>query len=158
MGRKGKELDTSVRRMVVKAYKENRNTSELERILGIPMSTIRSIVKKFDETGQVENRRGRGRKKVFTDRDKNKLSRVVKENKRRTYEDITGIINEGNNHRFCSRTIKRKFKSWDTNGGLPKKSLFARPTKKLAASGARREEIGLLIVNGMNGCLVKKAR
>jgi transposase len=57
--------------MVVKAYKENRNTSELERILGIPRSTIRSIVKKFDVTGQVENQQGRGRKKVFSDRDKN---------------------------------------------------------------------------------------
>ena len=46
MGRKGKELDTSVRNMVVEAYKNNRNTSELARILGIPRSTIRSIVKK----------------------------------------------------------------------------------------------------------------
>jgi hypothetical protein len=51
-------------------------------------------------------------------------------------------MNEGSNHRFCTRTIKKKFKSWDTNGGLPrKKSLFARPTKKLAASGVRREQI-----------------
>jgi hypothetical protein len=33
-------------------------------------------VKKFDVKGQVENQRGRGRKKVFTDRDKNKLKKT----------------------------------------------------------------------------------
>lgn len=85
MGRKGKKLCTNVRNMIVKAYRENRNTSELERTLELLRSTIRSIVK-FKDTGHVENQQGRGRKRVFTDRDKNKISCVVKENRRRSYK------------------------------------------------------------------------
>lgn len=45
------------------------------------------------------------------DRDKHKLSRVVKENRQRTYEDITGIVNGGNNHSFCTITMKRNFQN-----------------------------------------------
>lgn len=71
-GRKGEELCTNVRNMIIKAYRENKITSELERTLRIPRSTIRSIVKKFEETGHVENQQGRGRKRVFTDSDKKK--------------------------------------------------------------------------------------
>lgn len=41
--------------MTVKVYRENRKTSEMERILGIPRSTIRCIVKKFKESGHIEN-------------------------------------------------------------------------------------------------------
>lgn len=51
-------------------YRENKNTSELDRTLRIPRSTIRSIVKKFEETGHVENQQGRGRKRTFTDSNK----------------------------------------------------------------------------------------
>lgn len=45
MGQKGKELSVDVWNMIVNAYRENGNTSELERILGVPGSTIRSIIK-----------------------------------------------------------------------------------------------------------------
>lgn len=85
---------------------------------------------------------------MFTDRDNDKLSRVVKENRRRTYKDTDGIVNKGNNHRFCTRTIKRKIKSLDTKGGLS--------TKRLGVNGVRRGETGLLIMTGVNGCLVMK--
>lgn len=74
MGRKGKgELCTNVRNMIVKACRENRKTLELKRTLGISRSTIRSIVKKMKKKS-VENQQGKGRKTVYTDRDKNKLT------------------------------------------------------------------------------------
>lgn len=57
----------------LKACRENRKTLELKRTLGISRSTIRSIVKKMKKKS-VENQQGKGRKTVYTDRDKNKLS------------------------------------------------------------------------------------
>lgn len=45
MGRKGKELCTIVKNMILNAYKKNpRNASKFERTLGIRRSTIPSIV------------------------------------------------------------------------------------------------------------------
>lgn len=40
-------------------------------------------MKNIEETGQVENRQGWGRKKTFMDKFKNKLSHVVGENRRK---------------------------------------------------------------------------
>lgn len=72
--------------MIKKAYRKtkkqrNRNTSELEKTLGNAKSTTCSIMKKIEETGQVKNRQGWGRKKMFMDRFKNKLLHIVKENR-----------------------------------------------------------------------------
>lgn len=107
MSQKGKELCTNVINIIVKAYRDNKNTSKLERTLGTPKFAKRDIVEKNEETGHVENRKGRGRRRMFSDRDKNKLSHVVEENRQRTYENITGFVNEGNNKTFCTQTIKR---------------------------------------------------
>lgn len=107
--------------------------------------------------GHVENQQERGRKRVSTDRDKNKRSHVVKKNRRRTFEDITGIVKEGNSHRFCTRTIKRKIQEIGYKRRVAKKKV-ARSTKKLGVNGVRRGETGLWIMTGVNGCLGIKAR
>lgn len=78
---------------------------------------------------------------------------VIYENRRRTYEDMTGIVYEGNNYRFCTITMKRIFKILDKNRVLPtKKSRSGRSTKKFGVSVVKREEIGVLIMIGVNWC------
>lgn len=44
------------------------------------------------------------------DRERNKQSCIIYKNRRRTYEDMTGIVNKGNNHRFCTITMKRNIR------------------------------------------------
>lgn len=62
MDRKGKELCTNVRNMIVKAYRENKNTLKLKRTLGIFRSTVRSIVKKLKKRDILKiNKEGEGR-------------------------------------------------------------------------------------------------
>jgi hypothetical protein len=82
---------------------------------------------------------------------------VVKENRRRTYEDITGIMNVGNNHRFCTRTITRKIQELGYKRRIAKKKVAIREAnKKARCKWCKERRIGLLIVNGINGCLVMK--
>lgn len=45
---------------------------------------------------------------MFMDRFKNKFLYIVRENRWRSYKDIIGVVNEGNNYRFCIRIIVRK--------------------------------------------------
>ena len=108
MGKKSKELGGDVRQMIIESYRSNKNISELSRIFGIPRRTVGSVIKKFHEFGSVENRSGRGRKRLFSDRDTTQLSRVVKQNRRRPLQDITTIINECKDHTFCTKTVQRK--------------------------------------------------
>ena len=105
MGRKSTELSVDIRERIIKSYEENKNISELSRL---PRTTIGSVIKKFNQTGSVENRSGRGRKKLFTVRDSTELSRVVKQNRRRSLADITTKFNENKEHTFCKKTIERK--------------------------------------------------
>lgn len=46
MSQKGKELCTNVINIIVKAYRDNKNTSKLERTLGTPKFAKRDIVEK----------------------------------------------------------------------------------------------------------------
>ena len=78
--------------MIIESYRSNKNILELSRIFGIPRRTVGSVIKKFHEFDSVENRSGRGRKRLFSDRDTTQLSRVVKQNRRRPLQDITTII------------------------------------------------------------------
>lgn len=130
MGRKTKELSREVREMVVKSYESNKNISELSRTLGIPRRTVGSVIKKFQVFGSVENQSGRGRKKLFTARDTTQLSRVVKENRRRSLQDITAIINEGNEHSFSTKTVQRKLSDLGYKRRAAKKQVVIREVNK----------------------------
>jgi transposase len=130
MGRKRKELSTDVRKLIIDSYQNNGNISYLARSLGIPRSTIKSVIKKFETYGHVENRSGRGRKQLFTDRAKNQLSRIVKDNRRRILNDITSIFNEGRDHKFCSRTVREKIKDLGYNRRVAKKKVPIRDVNK----------------------------
>ena len=95
MGQKSTELSVDIREWIIKSYEENKNISELSRIFGIPKTTIGSVIKKFNQTGSIENRSERGRNKLFPVRNSTELSRVlVKQNRRRSLGDITTKLNE----------------------------------------------------------------
>ena len=59
MGRKGKELSIEVRNLIINSHKLDGNVSNLSRTLGIPRSTVRSVIKKFQRHSDVKNRTGR---------------------------------------------------------------------------------------------------
>ena len=130
MGRKGKELSIEVRNLIIKSHKTNGNVSNLSRTLGIPRSTVKSVIKKFNQHSDVKNLPGRGRKSLFMERDTNQLSRIVKENRRRTYKDITGIINENRDHQFCTKTVERKIRKLGYVRRVAKKKVAVREVNK----------------------------
>ena len=130
MGKKSKELGGDVRQMIIESYRSNKNISELSRIFGIPRRIVGSVIKKFHEFGSVENRSGRGRKRLFSDRDTTQLSRVVKQNRRRPLQDITTIINEGKDHTFCTKTVQRKLNELGYRRRVAKKQVVLREVNK----------------------------
>lgn len=85
IGWKEKELPGMYQRQryIKKVYRETEIHQSWKKTLGNPKSTTCSIMKNIEETGQVENRQGWGRKKMFMDKFKNKLSHVVGENRRK---------------------------------------------------------------------------
>lgn len=124
--RKSEEIPVAVRKKVIEAYQTEKNKAELGRLLGIPRTTINSIIKKFEVHGSVENRHRSGRKPKFTVRDEVQLSRVMKNNRRGTLNDITNEINEGKDSTFCSKTVRRKLFQMGYNRRVQKKKMVVR--------------------------------
>lgn len=67
---------------------------------------------------------------MFIERDTNQLSRIVNENRRRTYKEITGIINENRNLIFLIKNIEGQIRKLGYVGKVAKKKVAVRVVNK----------------------------
>ena len=79
--RKGAELSTETKELIITLSESVQNKAELSRMLNIPRTTITSVLSKYRRTGTVETLTRSGRKRSFTNRDRNALKRLVKSNR-----------------------------------------------------------------------------
>ena len=71
MSRKGAELSTETKELIVTLSQSVQNKAELSRLLDIRRTTITSVLSKYGTTGTEETLTRSGRKKSFTNRDRN---------------------------------------------------------------------------------------
>ncbi|VDI72282.1 Hypothetical predicted protein [Mytilus galloprovincialis] len=94
MGRKGQELSTDVKNMIVEMFQNGFSRRKIADILRIPKSTVIDNVRNFLDTGSVENKPRSGRPLFVKPRDYRKLERIVKTSRRSSLCDITNKFNE----------------------------------------------------------------
>ena len=83
MSRKGAELSTKTKELIITLSESVQNKVELSRMLNVPRTAITSV-SKYGRTGTVETLTRSGREQSFTNRDRNALKRLVKSNRRLT--------------------------------------------------------------------------
>lgn len=88
MARKSNEISTELKQVVVDLKREGHRNCEIERLLNISESTIRSIWQKFSTTGIVENLPRSGRPPKVTKRAESRLLLFVKGNCGRSLRHI----------------------------------------------------------------------
>ncbi|GFW99109.1 hypothetical protein TNCV_3008791 [Trichonephila clavipes] len=76
---KSKELDVNVKNMIIQLRNEGLNHA-IGIQLNISLFTVRSVVKKFNETGSTENKVRSGRPRIFSAREKRIIIKEVKKN------------------------------------------------------------------------------
>ena len=113
MSRKGAELSTATKELIITLSKSVQNKAELSRMFNIARTTITSVLSKYRRTGIVETLTRSGRKRSFTNRDRNALKRLVKSNRRLTLQDITAKLNECKTNTFSQKTVERVLHSKD---------------------------------------------
>ena len=106
MDRKSKELSEDRKQLVVDLKREGHRNCEIVKLLHIPESTIRSIWKKYNSTGNVENIPRVGRPRKVTRRGEVRLLRMVKKNHGKVLREITNDFNEGGVVRVHPKTIQ----------------------------------------------------
>ena len=84
-----------------------------------------------------------GRKRSFTNRDRNALKRLVKSNRRLTVQDITAKLNECKTKTFSHKTVQRVLHSEGYKlRRLAKKKMVVRgANQKSESSGVKSEEV-----------------
>ena len=94
MGGKGRELSLDIKKLFVDLYKNCHKLRKISKLLSVSYMTISNIVKKYRNTGSVENKKRSGRPKLVSHRDYRKLERLVKANRRDSLSNITSKFNE----------------------------------------------------------------
>ena len=107
MSRKGAELFTKTKELIVTLSQSVQNKAELLRLLNIPRTTITSVLSKYRRTGTVETWHSEVEGKSFTNRDRNALKRLVKSNRHLTLQNISAKINECKTKNFSQKTVQR---------------------------------------------------
>ena len=147
MSRKVAKLSTETKELIVTLSHSVQNKAELSRLLNIPRTTITSVLSKYRRTGTVETLTWSGRKKSFTNIDRNVLKRLVKSNRRLTLQNITAKLKECKTKTFSQKTVQRVLHS----GGYKRKLV----KKKMGVREANREK-RLKSCKDRRGWIVKK--
>ena len=95
MARKSKEISNEIKQLVVDLKREGHRNCDIQRFLKISEYPIRSILKKFISTGNIENMPRSGRPRKMTKRAESRLLRLVRKNRQLPLRDITNNFNEG---------------------------------------------------------------
>ncbi|GFW57378.1 transposable element Tcb1 transposase [Trichonephila clavipes] len=106
MASKSKELDVNVKNMIIQLRNEGltscyRNETEYKFIC-----CVRSVVKKFNETGSTENKVRSGRPGIFSARDKRSIIKEVKKNPKISALQLAKDVANTSHKTFSVQTIR----------------------------------------------------
>lgn len=85
---KTKELSEDIRGAIISKDKTFKGYKAISKDLGIPVSTVRNVIKKFAKHGTVKNLPGRGGKRKINNRSLRRLVRMVEKTPRLTSKDL----------------------------------------------------------------------
>lgn len=145
---KSKELSLPVKQSIIKLKNENKSIREIAKTLGVAKSTIWSILKKVEHTGDLMNNHRSGRPRKTTEGEDRRILSLVKKNPFTTVGQIKNTLQEVGVS-VSESTIKRRLHqskySWSTVDIRERKSKrklqnSKKQPKKSGGSGTRSGE------------------
>jgi len=102
----GKSISTQIRNLIVRDIKSGFSQRSIAKKYEVSRGAVEQISKKFQSTGSVADRSGRGRKRATSKREDIKIIREVKKNSKITVREICENINLN----VSDRTIRRRLR------------------------------------------------
>ncbi|GFT07133.1 hypothetical protein TNCV_1416361 [Trichonephila clavipes] len=106
MASKSKELDVNVKNMIIQLRNEGLTYRAIGIQLNISLFTVRSVVKKFNETGSTENKVRSGRSGIFSAREKRSIIKEVKKYPKISAPQLTKDVANTSHKTFSVQTIR----------------------------------------------------
>lgn len=105
---KGVELTPRKKSVIVALSKEGFSSREIANRVGFNQSTVVRLLQKYQRTGDVARKRGRGRKRVTTAAEDRYLIRLCIRNRRASSSDLKRAWQEGSGITSSARTVRRR--------------------------------------------------
>ncbi|CAJ0938146.1 unnamed protein product [Ranitomeya imitator] len=134
-GKKTKELSEDLRNQIVRKHEQSQGYKSISKDLNVPVSTVRSVIKKFKAHGTVANLPRCGRKRKIDKRFQRKIVRRVYKEPRLTSKQVQAALqSEGTT--VSTRTIHQRLNEMVGDPGMygrrPRKTPLLTPRHKKA--------------------------
>jgi transposase len=107
VGRKGSEVKTPEKKIILNLHKENKSYADISAIVKRPRSTIQSIIQKFKKTGSLRNSPRCGRPRKLSARDERKILQIIKAKPSTSASSIAIELRNYHNKVVHAKTVSR---------------------------------------------------
>ena len=102
---KKRELTPEERNMIVEMRSNNMTYRAIAEAIGIPHTTVQSVIKRYSDSGIVNSIPRKGRKPILSPRDLRKLRNIVTKNRRATLSEIREELQENVSNKTIGRML-----------------------------------------------------
>lgn len=109
MGR-GAVIDQKLRVIIINLWKTGKSNSEIGKLLNLSKYSVRNIVRLYKTNGSIASKPRYVKKTKLTDGDKRALKRIIKENRRANYGQLSVLWSNTVGRRISRSTCHREAK------------------------------------------------
>lgn len=118
---KGKEISLDLRERIVNAHKDGEGYTSISKRFQVSRTGVRGIIQKFKETNSVQNKIGRGRKRIISQTLERKLGRDVSKDPRTTAKTLVNNLTKSGIE-VSQKTVTRALHRNGLRGCRPRKT------------------------------------
>ncbi|CAF3239743.1 unnamed protein product [Rotaria socialis] len=124
------EWSSDLRELVIKHHLNGDSIRTIVKKVDLSHSTIHSIIKKWNDTGSVMNRLGRGRKRHTTSRVDRIIHRTIISNRRKAAPDVAIDLKRDHNISITAQTVRNRMHEVGYRGCIARKKPFIKKLNK----------------------------
>ncbi|XP_062615602.1 uncharacterized protein LOC134277298 [Saccostrea cucullata] len=123
METKRQEISQPLKQVIVELYLNGEKMSAIARSVNRSLASVYRIVRKYEDTGLVENLPRSGLPRSIDDRDYRRLQGIVNRDRRGPLGEITAQFNENRATSVSQKTVKRRLLENGFTRGVYKKKV-----------------------------------
>jgi transposase len=107
MDEKREGLSIALKKVVVQLYQNGEKIADIAQAVNKSLSSIYRVIRKFQNSGSLENRPRSGRPRLIDEREYRRLQRLVNVDCRAPLSEVIAKFNENRNVEVSNKTVKR---------------------------------------------------
>lgn len=128
---RGKSIGVAKRSSIITLHQEGYASRQIGERLNLAASTVKYTIRRYQETGELEDRDRPGPSRITTPADDRQLQLISKRNRRKTAPEIASEFNRGRRHPISLTTVKRRLAEGNLHGRVAARKPLLRRGNRL---------------------------